>query len=124
MPINNLAGGEYENILMSVMWILFCLVIYYLLGRKAIVLYSGRSEIYVNVTKLKYEIIENMIFEIENAKQKRLEQLRKRESAIRNERQEKIDTSDRLIKLKSLFEKGLLSKEEFEKKRSEIIKDI
>jgi PH (Pleckstrin Homology) domain-containing protein len=97
-------------------FILFC-ILFFLTRRKVIQLASGNSTMSLNITALAHERIQEMVFEIEQAKQRRLEGIQGKSS----ERSVSANEKQSLKKLQGLLDDGLVTEEEYKSKRQQIL---
>jgi hypothetical protein len=94
-------------------------VLYFLTRQKAIKLSSGSSAMWLKVTSMAHEKIQEMVFAIEQAKQARLEGLQFAVTAP-----PAGNTQNRLTELQKLLENDLITQEEFDEKRKSILNDM
>jgi hypothetical protein len=96
------------------------LIIYFYSRTKLIKLTSGNSEMFINVSPMAYNQIQEMLFEIQEAKQKRLDRIREEDV----QRLSKSAPKERLRDLRALLENGDITEEEYDEKRKRIIEEI
>lgn len=105
--------------------LLLFILIFYATRKKIIRLASGNSEMILNVISLAHERIQEVVFCIEQAKQRRLEGMQNtRISSHSNEKTGMVDSESRLMELKKLFDKGLLDEQEYMNQRSRVISSL
>lgn len=105
------------------------LITYFFSRQRVIKLTSGRSEIILNVRSLSFEKIQEIVFEIEQAKQNRLERQGKDISIKETDFYTELDRKKksamtRLQELDALRSDGLISEEEYNAKRKGIIDEL
>lgn len=105
-------------------------LITYFFGRQRLIrLTSGRSEIILNVRPLSFEKIQELVFEIEQAKQKRLERLGRDPDSKKTDStgqlgKERKSVRQRLKELETLLREGVITKKEYDAKRKDIIGEL
>lgn len=94
-------------------------IAFFMSRRKVIRLASGNSIMWLNITAMAHEQIQNMVFQIEQAKQRRLEGIQKTSNSAPTP-----VTQHRLKELQSLLDEGLIKEDEYERKRQQILEQM
>ena len=102
---------------------LLSVIYYFLYNHKILKLSSGRTDIKLKVDKLPEDKLKIFISEIEDAKKKKFLATNKTSSNSVKDTSFK-SAEERLFELKKLLDKNLITNEEYESKRNNILKDI
>ena len=94
------------------------LIVYFLTRRKVIQLASANSTMWLNVSPMAHETIQELLFEIEQAKQRRLEGLQHATRSV------PAGPMQRLTDLKALLDAGLIDGNEFAVRRKRILDEM
>ncbi len=97
-----------------------CMLLFFLLRRKVIQIASGSSTMILNVSSMNHENIQKLVFEVEQAKQRRLEGIQHKDST----RKVSADVKQRLKDIQDLLNEGLINKEEYQIKRKQIMDQL
>ncbi len=111
---------EDANVYVALAGVAIFVALFFLLRRKVIKLASGNSIMWLNVSAMAHEQIQELVFSVEEAKQQRLEGLQHR----RDPSGPPESVRSRLEELKALLEDGLISPSEYEERRVEIIAEL
>lgn len=99
---------------------LFFLACYFLTRKKVIEIRSTNSVLPLNVWSMAHDKVDDLIAEIQAAKQRRLDKLKHRHDAQRTAE----DPQHRLKRLDSLLQQGLISQDEYVEKRKDILNSV
>ncbi len=111
---------SYTGVFVGVGGSVLLFLMYYLTRRKVIRLSSGSSQMLLNVAPMSHEEIQELVFEIEQAKQTRLEGIQKAPEVG----PDTLDAKSRLKELKDLLEEGLISEDEYNDRRKQILDEL
>lgn len=101
-----------------------CMAIFFAKRKKVVRIATGNSTMWLNVSPLDHNKIQELVSQIEQAKQRRLEGLQATKVEEVTSGSVPSDARERLRQLKALLDDGLITNEEYEQKRQQILREL